>query len=412
VQSIPGRDSPRRVISHMTADGSAKSVRVNKLALVLLTWLGSIVGLAPVTLFLDRPRLLLYIAAGSMLSAVLLGSSIVGSTKTSATNSPSFLEFLLGGLSAIYLPAAGGIASLVVYGVVYGVAWLLGTLIGSLGLQAQIVPWSIAYYPTAVFAVLIGIGSGIGVERLQSKLYPDVAGIKSAFYDLISRRRGRLVGCTAPAVLIPGVTLAIFLSKGGTGTWFYVLLQVYLSIVSIPLWLAGELPTRSSSAIRAVRKLLEANGYQITLAPRTGDEAIDPLLMSVDLFAYNEERALALQVKTRSQTQGPVDWTAASTLQNAAWTLDDVSEKLGLTSREVEPLLVLIGAEPDDSLKAFSEKESVQIAEIPEGDVTQIVVAVNEDDLREMAGRYLGLTTSEGDAMTPGSGADAPGGQP
>ncbi len=398
----------------MAADGLTKSTRVNKPVLMLLTWLGSIIGLAPVAFFLGRPCLLLYVAGASLLSAVLVGFSELKATETSATNSPSFLEFLLGGLSVVYLPAAGGAGLLIVYGLVYGGALLLGALLGWLGLHARIVPEAVAYYPTAVFAVLMAVGTVEGVKELQSKLYPDVAGIESAFYDLISRRRGILVACSAPAVLVLGAVLAAFLANRLTASWFCVFLQVYLCIVTMPLGLAGELPKRSTSAIDAVRKLLEASGYQTTMSPRTEDrdEAIDPLLMNVDLFAYNEERALALQVKTRGQAQGLVDWNAASALQDAAWALDELSDKLGLPSQQVEPLMVLIGAEPDDSLRAFSQAESVQIVEIPEADVPRIAVTVDEDDLREMAGRYPGLGVSVGDAIAPDSEVDAPGGQP
>jgi hypothetical protein len=86
----------------------------------------------------------------------------------------------------------------------------------------------------------------------------------------------------------------------------------------------------------------------------------------------------------------------------------------GLSRQQADRLvvMVLIGAGPDDSLRAFSEAESVQIVEMPEADVLQIAATVDEDDLREMAGRYRGLGVSAGAAMTPDSEAGAPGGHP
>lgn len=379
----------------MTADGSIQSVRVNKLALLLLTWLGVIVGLAPVALFLGRPRLLLYIAGASALSAVFYGLLLQESAETSATSSPSAVEFLLGGLSAVYLPAAGGIVSLVVYWVVYGAAWLVGVLIGWFRLEAQVVPQSIAYYPTVVLAVLFGVGSGVGVGQLRRQLYPDIAGVKSAFYDLISRGRRRL--WTTAAALVSGVALALLLVRETTGTWPYILLQVHLCILSLPLSIAGGVPSRTTSAIRAIEKLLTAAGYHTVLAPRTGDAAIDPLLANVDLIAHDDERAFVVQVKTRELSPSRVDWTAASSLQTAAWTLGGVSQKLDLTSKKVEPLMVLVGVKPDESqsLRAFSKEESVGVVDISSEDLAQILRADDPEDLRELAQRHLGLPNGQ-----------------
>jgi hypothetical protein len=393
----------------MAADQPTRSIRVNRLALVLLTIIGVNVGLVPVVLFLGRPRLLLYVAAASVLGTVFAFLLLQSGRPTpSATSSPRLLEFLLGGLSAVYLPAAGGFFSLVVYWLVYGGAWLVGLLLRWFGLEAQVIPDSIAYYPTAVLAVLLGLGSGWGIEHLQQQLYPDVAGVRSAFYDLIFRGRRRLVGCTAGAVLFFGAALAFFLARGVSGRWPFMLLQGYLLIVSMSLYLVGETPARPSSATDAVESMFRAAGYDITVSPRTGDGAIDPLLANVDLLAHREGRAFAVQVKTQS-----VDWTAASSLQTAGWTLDDVGEKLGLTAQKVEPLIVLVGAEPDESLRAFSEQEALRVERISSADLVMIrAERGNEDRLRGLARDYLGLSAADPGAGASGNGAGVPGGQP
>jgi hypothetical protein len=389
--------------------------KIHRWLLVLLTVAGSVIGLVPFALVLGRPRLLLYVAAGcALLSSGYAYLSQAGKARTTAANAPGVLEYLLGGVGRIYLPALGGIVSLFVYIVVYGLAWLLGAILGWVGLQVQIVPDTVAIYPAAILAVLWALAGGYDITSLRDQLYQDVAGTKSVFYDLIARHRGRLIGCSTLALVALGAALALFLLRWGVGTVFYVLLQVYLAGVSGPLWGAGELDKVPFLAVRAVRKLLREAGYQTVESPKTGDEKTDPLLANVNLLAYDEERAFALQVRTSGRSTGPVDWTAASALQSAAWTLDEYGQAFGLTSQRVKPLMVLVGVRPDESLVEFSEERDFRLAEIADWNaIGQIVSTEDKGELRELAGRYLGLEGGgEGeDAARPDDGTDAHGGE-
>jgi len=391
----------------MAAD---RLVKASRPALVPLTVIAAVVGLAPVALFLGRPRLLLYAAAASALSAILY-AALLG-IKSSATNSPGFWEFLLAGLSAVYLPAIGGLLSLLGYVAVYGLAWLLRYPVNWLGMPAQIDPPSIGNLAAAVLTVLGGLGSGAGIRRLRDQLYPDVAGLKSAFYDLISQKQRRLVGCTIAPMLVLGAALAVLAVATDAGKWIYVLAQAYLAVISAGLWSAGEFSMRSLAEIYAIQRLLEAVGYQVTPSPRTGDEAVDPLLVNVDLFAHSAERALAVQVRTPGQTPDAVGWTAASALQAAAWRLNSVNRESDLTPHVVEPLMVLVGIEPDDSLRSFSEEEGFGLVEISDKEFADIRTAFGREDRQELARRHLGLFAGAGGATEPDGDEHAPGGQP
>ena len=398
-------------MDRMTA---AERVKINRWLLVLLTVGATTLGLAPLALFMGRPRLLRYVVAGSALLALATAfRTRSGQDKIRAANSPSLLEFLLGGLGMVYLPAFVGLVLLVLYGLIYGLAWLLGALFSWLGLGIQVVPGLIATYPSAILAVFAALISGARTDELRDKLYKEVAGTKSDFYDLIARQRRWLFGCGT-------VTLTVLVAVGTSGilrqvvdTWIYVLLQLFLAVGSAPLWIAGELTSTSPRAVRAVIKMLKTGmGYQITESPRTGDEAFDPLLVNVDLLAYDGEHAFAVQVRTEGGSSGPPDRAAGSALQNAAWTLDDVGPDFGLTSQEVEPCMVLVGIEPDKGLKEFSARDGFWLVEVPDkGVVDKVILTEDEGELRELARQYLGALAADEEDQPPDDGPDGQGGQ-
>ncbi|MBL7200926.1 MAG: hypothetical protein ISS56_12335 [Anaerolineae bacterium] len=397
-------------MDRMTA---AERIKINRWLLVLLTVGAATLGLAPLALFLGRPRLLWYALGGcALLAFATVFRTRSGKGKTHAANSPGFLEFLIGGLAMIYVPAFGGILSLILYCAVYGVAWLLGALFSWLGLGIQVSPGLVATYPSAVLAAGVALISGVRTDELRDKLYKEVAGTKSDFYDLIARQRRWLIGCGTVAVIVLGIVGTTGILRQVVDTWIYVLLQLFLTVVSAPLWIAGELTSTSPRAVRAVAKLLKGMDYQITESPRTGDEAFDPLLINVDLLAYDGEHAFAVQVRTEGGSSAPPDWTAASALQNAAWALDDVGPDFGLTSQEVEPCMVLVGIEPDKRLREFSAEGGFWLVEVPDkGVIDQVILTEDEGDLRELARQYLGALAAGEHAQSPDDGPDGPGGQ-
>jgi hypothetical protein len=141
--------------------------------------------------------------------------------------------------------------------------------------------------------------------------------------------------------------------------------------------------------VQAVSKLLEALDYQVIRSPRTGKNDIDPVLVEVDLFAYKRVRALAVKIKTSANPLQEADWKTASGLHMAALALVGEMENLEVLSKTVEPLLVLVGTTPDQSLTAFSSLENVHIVEIPDIEaVRQILQTDDMAALREIAQRY------------------------
>ena len=392
----------------MAAGTPAKTIRP---AVVPLAAAAAFVGLVPVVLFIDRPRVLLYVAAASVLGAVLY--ALINGIKSSATNSPGPIEYLLGGMSAVYLAALGGIFAFLIYAALYGLAWLARFPAAWLGILAQVVPASVAGTVTAFVTVVTGFFcAGAEIGHLRDQLYPDVAGLESAFYDLIARKRKRLVGCVVVPVLVLGAALLGLVLGLDAGRWIYVLLQVYGVGISAWLWTAGTTFGQSSREVDAIKDLLEAAGFEVTVSPRVGQAAVDPLLVNVDLFAQSAQRALAVQVKTAERTSPAVDWIAASTLQAAARRLDSVNPEIGLTPHKIEPLMVLVGVEADESLRAFSEETGLALVELSKEDWDEIRRAVRLEERQELARRYLGLAAAAGDKVALDGGEAEPGDGP
>jgi Holliday junction resolvase len=146
-----------------------------------------------------------------------------------------------------------------------------------------------------------------------------------------------------------------------------------------------------SNAAQAISELLKAVGYEVIFDPRTSKGDTDPLLTNLDLFAYNSERAFAIEVKIAQQSEAPVEWSVASRLLMAAFALDSQTQEYGVKSQKVEPMLVLVGGEPTESLKAFCKEELIWLVPISgEEVIRQILAAKNQSDMQGLVHQYLG----------------------
>lgn len=370
----------------MSTNKSTERVRINRPALILLTVIATVVGLTPVAFLLDRPQLLLYLAVGAIIIAALY-SSMLGA---SATNTPSFLEFLLGGLGAIFPPAQLGLLCLIVYGAIFYATRFVELVVVWFGGQIHPNADLIAFYPTIVLVSVFSIGFiALSEYNLARQLYLDETGIKTAFYDLLRQRRRRLTGYIIGALVVLGAILTLFLVLRNIGTIFYVIMQLYLMGISASLWMlrAETKPPETVDAIEGIGQLFRAADYQVERSPRTGKAGIDPLLMDIDLVARKGERNLIVDVKTASDTAGSVDSTPATGLTMAAWVL---SEQWGLSLDQVEPLMILVDVKADKSLNRFSKREKMKIVRVASKDIERVLgEETSIAELKEVARRLL-----------------------
>jgi hypothetical protein len=256
--------------------------------------------------------------------------------------------------------------------------WALFGVIDGL-LSAVGLGWNVEWIVWAAFAVIAGpLWLGVVVitgQSLKKNLYPDVAGVRSRYHELAGHRRFFVIVIFGLAVPVGAIA---FLLTAGIASWLRillgVLLLVYLAIVSATASPPSEpamTGTFTPSALLALWAAFVEGGYDV-FSPRTGDPEIDPLLVEIDLFARRAGRGLVVQIKQREAGSAkPLAWTESTAVTTAARVLElQIADRevaaagsAGLLGgvRHVEPLLVLIDVEADESLRNFCSREHVHV---------------------------------------------------
>ena len=137
----------------MSAEKVRKSVRANKIAIILLTTIAAVIGIAPLIINIQRPQLLFYFGLIALIVAWLNSRSY----ETKATESPGFWDFVLGFLGAIAYPALVGFFWFVFYWLIYGLAGLLEWVISAVGFEVHFNLDLIAFWPTIIFFGFVAI---------------------------------------------------------------------------------------------------------------------------------------------------------------------------------------------------------------------------------------------------------------
>lgn len=386
----------------VASDNQTKVVKVNRVAASVLALVGALIGLAPGIVHLGRPFVSLYFAAGALLLAIIycVRKRSAERDTVRATNSPLMSEFLLAGLGAVFPFAFLSFVWLILYPVLY---WLLRAVQALTGWPVN--AGGITFYVTASLVSLIAIVLLLNAfERIISQLYPNAAGVDSAFRTAVTARRKRLFVMLSVVALILLVlpTIAVFLFAGAPPPWFYIYLNLCLIILSAgPFNAQSATATTSPEAAIAVGKLLEAVGYQVTVYPRLGDEEVDPLLVYLDIIAYSPGRALAIKLRTPKSSTEPVDWSAASGLTMCVRSLNNYLPRLELEASELEPCLVLIGVSADQSLLDYCKDEPIQLIAIEnETALHQVLSTGNQDEMKSIASKYFGFAVEGPDSFS------------
>jgi len=376
-------------------------VRINKFAIVFIIACAHTIGYLPLALLMQRPILLIYIfgiAAGTSLLSIWKFTS-------RSTEKPGPAEFLLGGLDAIFMPAFVGVLMMAVYGILFGILKLAELLIHLGGGEAVIQAGAISFVPVAIvtgFLVLILSGSFAG--DLGKKLYPDIAGVRSDYFRFINTSQSKLVGAViGSGILILTPTLLLIFTSWNRLILYIVMQVAFFFLGSLFLTMEGTEETEKKSdeslvnriasslgdasrnitgqaaggkagerarLLDRINQLLQLAGYQTEVDPRTQDASFDPLLTSLDIFAWREGHKLLLDVKSPLDADLPVDWKAASTLIQAAFLF--AGEK-DIQPKDMDARLLLVDVEPDKSLKTMSQKENISVLTITEQMVDEVM---------------------------------------
>lgn len=152
------------------------------------------------------------------------------------------------------------------------------------------------------------------------------------------------------------------------------------------------------AAIRAVKKLLQASGYQILERLQTQEPGVDRLIAVFDLVAYTNGNVLALEFKGGDASNSAVSWTEAASLHPATWAIFKALERFGTTVHNVRPVLVLVGQRADETLKTFCEEQSIHLVEIQDRKLIDDILTheFSDDELRQRARSILRLRIPSG----------------
>jgi hypothetical protein len=345
------------------APASSAGRRVNRPALAVAMAVGQAIGLLPVCFLIGGPGIALIAVAIVVPLAVL--TAFFRRTNTLSTAQPRPEHFVIAAASAAFHGGVTGYMWLGLYLLIAVIIWFLRAIFGWPDVTDVA---AAALRPSMYAAVPFFIGSLTLTRReLTEQLYPDRAGMETVFETaqlsplLIRTFTGLVLGCGV--LLLAAVVLNYQMHWG-------------MAIAMLIAILAGSVPlaTLSSTEKRplvrevsdATRKALEAAGYEVLPAPRTGDPSVDPLLADLSLYvrAPGRNRAFAIDIKA-SPTDQPLDWSVASslTLKVTALTNIESREAGGEMSGTIIPVLVAL-TPVDSSLYDFAQDHHVMLFDL------------------------------------------------
>jgi hypothetical protein len=354
-----------------------------RLRFVILLILAAETGFSPAALFLNEARWLPWMA----LAPTFVGLGYIFQLRAVAPRAITFRETIGVYYAAVFETAAACLFLFLLYGLtaalVAGARWV--------HIEPQ---WAknLAWWTTAATGAMLLFGnSGTAADLLASKLFP-TTGIGNA---------PLFPGITARRILGPALWTLGSIVSFVAGTAFHyrpVLIATPFCMIIAGITFHDLLETRApakqrQTALAALRKLLEAGGYTVIDRLQTGKTDLDRLLNVFDMVAERQGYALAIQLLEGDEGAAPVSWTEAASVKSATSAVYEAAEVCGRPVRRVRPMLALCGRRPDRSLKVFTSKEGILVAELPEWKTIEAIAAgtVTGDNLQGLAQSHLGL---------------------
>ncbi len=341
-------------------------------------------GLAPAALALHRPWLLPYLLIGSIAIVITAVRGLRVPSPTRAT----VPEFLLAGVNAAVLPALLGVIWLVLYLVA---SWTVRLVNQATGLHGN--DQFIALGLSLTFVAAVGVGVAWYITRdLGTALYPRWGGSRTRyFYKTLPPWATVSVGI-GTLLLVSAVVGAALVTSSWTSTAVWVVILLFVIAAG-----AASQPAPSPSSpedprmedVQAIGEVLSKRGYRVVAYPRTGNPGVDPLVRDLELFSYSKKRAYAVEIKRGLPGAEPLDWTAGTSVFDAARALERAN--LTETNADVWPILVVLDAKADDSLRAFCRDEHVSLVRVERAIGTSEVVGHDDSDMQAIVRRCLAL---------------------
>jgi hypothetical protein len=370
---------------------------LNRLAALLVTLVGAVLGALPYLAFLGSRMYAAAYLAGTILVALVLAVWWVP-PRSARPRLDENLRALSGyaGFSAIV--AWYGI---VFYGLAYGVAQTIQIIADRHGLGLRAHPNWWAFWVSSLLTLIFGLGAPFLVSRTSLATRIDAAGPTYGF--LLGKRR---LWWAVPSA-VAGAALAISTFLFLPNSWWWYLVSCYLIIAAGGAYFANEIsPTAlvSKEAIQALQKLYGVLGYHTVVSPRTktSDANIDSMFKWVDILATRGQDALAIEVKTHEQAGRAVSAADASFLPVAARAVSRFLSQDLVSSVRTQPILVLVDRQPTVDLARLAQDEDITVLTITKEVVREVLKTEDEIALRELAKRYLSI--GSGPTATAGAG--------
>jgi hypothetical protein len=375
--AMQGRDLRRGV-------SQARRLELPVTGLAVATGLALAVGMLPYLRWIGAAPYALAVA----LAAGAMAGFALRTRQTRSTERPSASEWLLAAWSVLPMPTAVSMLSLLNYAALFwGTRGLLVAL-AAFGWTPAVDASAVALWGSAALAVPLTLGSLPRVATdLAERLYPDSAGSRSAFYALLLERRKLLIGLVAAALVLGAGVWALWENHLGLAA-FSVAFLIYTALPLDKRARVRSTPTGKRNAIDGLAAALREGGYGVVEEPRTGRAGIDPLITDVDLLVRSADRLYALEYKEVPPDGKGVDWQTASRLRTAAGALEDGIDMGRAAS--IEPLLVVVGGAPEESLANFCRAEGVGLAHLEPDAFGELLTA-----MRKAKGREIGPLAAE-----------------
>jgi len=394
------RDSRAEAMSTPTTDQRDR-VRPNWLALACIAALGIAIGALPYLLYMRSEYFALPLAA----YAAFVLAWKARRYECQATEHPGPLEWLLAGWTAVGVGAVASAIGFIWYWGIFGLAWIVAAAINALGWTFAPDPAELGtYFSYTFFAIFAAALPFVLADELPPKLYPRVAGTRSAFFALANQRW--LIAAVAAGGLV-ALGVAILQGVDLHGFWFTLLAAIAFLVTGTTLSSLGEAaPTSREDAqvISAVKKLFTAAGYELTEKPSTGNPEVDPLIAVIDILARSPSRAYAVKLAMLAGADARLDWSTAVELRTAARTIQRVLRTGDAPETIVEPYLLVVGGTIAAELNALATEEGVRLAHYADSGNLRAAAGVTPAERRAQATSVLQIEPAE---PVGGSGAAA-----
>jgi hypothetical protein len=354
-----------------------KQIGENRFAIFLVTIVAATIGLGLMCLETETTWLFPWFLGWATLLAIWRVRSLDHSPGRAPGR--SVLEYLLTTLAAVFSYQIFLMVALIPTTLVFMLLGFANQIGSWFGATWELPTWRWTVWTGAFIGVFcVYTASSLVVNKVRSQLYPPQRDGRSAFHEMAVTRKRKLafiVAMNVGSILL--IASAVLWYNGRIGSGFWILLTIYLLGCASQIYGVGDPSNTEKKAIAALTRLFEAIGCEVIPEPKTSVPAVDRLLGGLDLVAHNEDRVWGVSVKGADEKGAPIDWTVGAGLLSA---LQAYREKRPQFAG-IEPVIVLVGTEADESLASFSRDQGVRVVQLDLPTIEKVIAETNQDHL-------------------------------